>query len=88
MRIAKPSFVLTAAITVCASLDRCRAEDCTSLAKLNLPASQITVAHMVPAGDFTPPRGKTMSVKAAFCRLAAVSTPAPDSQIDFEVWLQ
>jgi Tannase and feruloyl esterase len=74
-------------MTVCLCAAQARAKDCASLAKLNLPGTEVTVAQVVPAGDFTPPGAKMMLVATAFCRIAAVSAPAPDSHIDFEVWL-
>lgn len=52
-----------------------------------MPATRITIAQVVQAGDFTPPESKAISVKAPFCRVAAVSSPTPDSEINFEVWL-
>ena len=87
MRTVKTSFILAAATALCVGATEARAEDCASLAKLNLPKTEITVAQVVPPGDFTPPRSKTVSVKTAFCRVAATSKPASDSQIEFEIWL-
>lgn len=58
------------------------AADCGSLAKLALPATRITEAASVPAGDY-----KNFKGMPAFCRVAGVIAPAPDSDIRFEVWL-
>ena len=85
-RILKPSVLLGAGMISCISAHQARAGDCTSLANIHLPATEITVAKAVPAGQFTPPKGDAVAVKA-FCRVAAVSTPAPDSHIEFEAWL-
>jgi Tannase and feruloyl esterase len=63
------------------------ATSCESLAKLELPATTITYAAVVPAGTFTPPGGKTMHDLPAFCRIAGVIKPSSDSDIRFEVWL-
>lgn len=87
MRIVKRSVVLTAATALCAAVQSGRAADCSSLATVHLPGTRVTVAQVVAAGDFTPPRAKVISVKTAVCRVAAVSAPSPDSQVEFEVWL-
>ena len=63
------------------------AQDCPSLAKLSLPATGITRAELVPAGDFTPPAGRPLKGLPAFCRVAGVIKPTSDSNIQFEVWL-
>lgn len=87
MRIEKTLPIVAAALALCLAVELASAEECASLAKLHLPDTQITVAQVVPAGDFTPPQGKAISVKIPSCRVAAVSAPAPDSEIEFEVWL-
>jgi Tannase and feruloyl esterase len=64
---------------------------CESLTSLALPNTTITSATSVPAGPFTTPPGpdgktKTAAVPA-FCRVAGVIAPTPDSKIKFETWL-
>jgi feruloyl esterase len=63
---------------------------------LSLPHTTITLAQVESAGDFTPPRasyappGTTeapLKGLPAFCRVAATSSPVPDSVIKFEVWM-
>ncbi len=63
-------------------------EACPKLAQQQLPDTTITAAHAVTAGSFTPP-GSTNPITnlPAFCRVAGVIAPTPDSQILFEVWL-
>ncbi|HLY18709.1 MAG TPA: tannase/feruloyl esterase family alpha/beta hydrolase [Bryobacteraceae bacterium] len=63
------------------------AQPCDALAKLSLPATTIKTAELVSAGSFTPPGGKPLPNLPAFCRVAGVIKPAPDSNIQFEVWL-
>ena len=72
------------------------ATSCADLRKsLNLPHVTITLAEEVPAGGFKPagpaglggaPGGNYASLPA-FCRVAAMSKPTPDSDIRFEVWM-
>ncbi len=63
------------------------ANDCAGLAKLTLTNTTITSAESVAAGAFSPPGGKPMSGIPAFCRVAGVSKPSPESEIQFEVWM-
>ena len=64
---------------------------CESLSSLALPNTSITLAQMVPAGEFTlPGTGPAVpqfSQLPAFCRVAATLTPSSDSAIKIEVWL-
>ena len=69
---------------------------CESLAKLTLPNTTITNAHMIAAGAFhVPPGGGTAATEfftafdrlPAFCRVQATITPSADSHIEVEVWL-
>ncbi|GGM89758.1 putative esterase [Dyadobacter beijingensis] len=61
---------------------------CAQLAKARIPQATITAAECVPAGTFSPP-GSTQPVTGlpAFCRVAAVLKPTPDSHIRIELWL-
>lgn len=63
------------------------AASCESLAGLQLPNTTIQVAAAVAAGAFTPPGGQPMANVPAFCRVAGVIKPSPDSDIKFEVWM-
>ncbi|MGZ6123651.1 MAG: tannase/feruloyl esterase family alpha/beta hydrolase [Myxococcales bacterium] len=63
------------------------AATCSSLTALSLPHATVTLAQSVPAGSFTAPSGQTFTNLPAFCRVAVVSTPSPDSHIGIEVWL-
>jgi feruloyl esterase len=57
---------------------------CTDLVQLHLPQTTITLAESVPAGLFAPPDSTApIADLPAFCRVAAVVSPA----INFEVWL-
>jgi feruloyl esterase len=67
---------------------------CEDLASLALPGTTIMAATMVAAGAFTPPGpaapfGPPIDYTGlpAFCRVAAIVSPVPDSEIKFEVWL-
>jgi Tannase and feruloyl esterase len=65
---------------------------CESLSSVALPNTSITVAQMVPAGEFTQPGTGPAAVQQfsrlpAFCRVAATLRPSPDSDIKIEVWL-
>jgi feruloyl esterase len=66
------------------------ATDCENLRSLRLKDASITSASAVAAGAFSPPEGPQngpYQALSAFCRVHGVSTPAPDSQIEFEVWM-
>ncbi len=65
------------------------AATCESLARLKLPGTTITSATLIAPGQFTPPAGSPEPFKKlpAFCRIAAILKPAPDSNIQFEVWM-
>ena len=71
------------------------AATCESLARLKLQNTTITLAQLVAAGAFNPPKGTanppagTPSYKSlpAFCRVAGVIKPSSDSDIHVEVWM-
>jgi feruloyl esterase len=71
------------------------ASSCDSLAALALPDTSITMAQVVPAGQFTPPTDRQAKAKSPnpykdlpeFCRVAATLRPSADSDIRVEVWL-
>jgi hypothetical protein len=60
---------------------------CDGLSKLNLPATAIKTAEAVPAGSFKPPEGSAIPNLPAFCRVAGMIKPTPDSDIEFEIWM-
>ncbi len=68
---------------------------CDSLAKLALKDTTITMAQVVPAGQFSPPGERQGGGRAAnpykdlsdFCRVAVTIKPTSDSDIKVEVWL-
>ncbi|HWC98068.1 MAG TPA: tannase/feruloyl esterase family alpha/beta hydrolase [Candidatus Sulfopaludibacter sp.] len=63
------------------------AAPCESLAELKLPHTVIRVAHVVPAGAYTPAEGRPIPNLPAFCRVAGTLKPSDDSDIEFEVWM-
>jgi len=78
------------------------AADCAGLKARSGPEIQITAAELVPAGPASSPAGKAPGTAAApagkapgtaaqvlpaYCRVAAVLTPSPDSHIEMELWL-
>jgi len=61
---------------------------CADLAKLTFEDNTtITAAEIVTDGTFTTPAGQTISGLPEFCRVAGVSKPTAESNINFEVWL-
>jgi dienelactone hydrolase len=84
-RITVPALAVTAGMLLASAADA--AQTCESLGKLTLPATSIASAESVPAGSFTAPTGKAMSNLPAFCRVTGAIKPAPDSNIQFEVWM-
>ena len=70
-------------------------QNCEQLAKLALPAANITMATSVPAGTFSGPpapfTGADLSAfyksLPAFCRFVAEARPTTDSNIKIEVWM-
>jgi feruloyl esterase len=67
---------------------------CEGLKALALSDTTITAAESLPSGPFkpavkAPPFGPQQSAITlpAYCRVAAVLTPSPDSHIEMEIWL-
>jgi Tannase and feruloyl esterase len=67
---------------------------CESIAGLKLPDTSITIARIVPAGEFSGPDNTPTAAQQAefkklpaFCRVQGAIRPSSDSNIDFEVWL-
>ena len=71
------------------------ASSCDSLATLALKDTTITLAQLVPAGQFSAPGERQAAGRGVnpykdlseFCRVAATLTPTSDSDIKVEVWL-
>jgi feruloyl esterase len=71
------------------------ASSCDSLAALALKDTTITMAQIVPAGQFSPPGDRQAAGRGAnpykdlseFCRVTATLKPTSDSDIKVEVWL-
>ena len=59
------------------------AAPCAALAALELPATTLRSAEIVPAGTFTPPGASSALTIPSICRVAGVAEPA----VAFEVWL-
>jgi feruloyl esterase len=64
---------------------------CEALAALALPHTKVTKAQFVAAGALTIPnagRGAALFAQLpSLCRVTAVLTPSPDSNIQMEIWL-
>ena len=91
-------IILITAISVALFASSAAAGTCESLTSLKLPDGKITSASLIEAGKFTPPMGggPTMGGPDAlavfknaptFCRVTAILTPTPDSDIKVEVWM-
>src|SRR5215471_16021493 len=68
------------------------ASSCDSLASLMLKDTTITMAALVPPGQFSPPGAGGRGANPykdlpEFCRIAATIKPTSDSDIKVEVWL-
>jgi feruloyl esterase len=68
------------------------AATCDSLKTLALTDTTVTMAQVVPAGQFSPPGGGGRGANpykelAEFCRVALTIKPTSDSDIKVEVWL-
>ena len=80
-------LTLTAVILSLASLTL-HAQTCASLGALASPTVTITFAKPLDSGTFTPPESShPLSSLPAFCRVAAILKPTPDSVIHTEIWL-
>ncbi|HEY7502134.1 MAG TPA: tannase/feruloyl esterase family alpha/beta hydrolase [Vicinamibacterales bacterium] len=67
-------------------------QTCESLASLKAQNMTITLAAVVPPNGFSRPAGATPAQQGptnsvAMCRVAAILTPSPDSDIKIEVWM-
>ena len=88
------AMTCTVWVLACLSAEPAFAASCDSLAALALKDTTITMAQLVPAGQFSAP-GARQAVGGAnpykdlpeFCRVAATLKPTSDSDIKVEVWL-
>src|SRR5262249_42321888 len=68
---------------------------CDSLKALTIKDTTVTLAQVVPAGQFSPPGAPETGPRGAnpykglpdFCRIAVTIKPTSDSDIKVEVWL-
>nr|ADU32682.1 multi-fuction esterase [uncultured bacterium] len=93
---AKTRLSIATALAAIGLAHSASAADCSDLTQLQLDNGQVTAATLIEAGKFTPPTapGAPPGVGAgnyanlpAFCRVQAILTPTPDSDIKVEVWL-
>ena len=64
-----------------------QAAGCEDLIDLKIPATTIRIAQSTPAGDYTASDKLKYANMPAFCRVLASVKPAPDSDIEIEMWL-
>jgi feruloyl esterase len=69
-------------------------DSCAALARVALPNARVVAGDLVAAGGLkvaaspiAPDLAQRMATMPAFCRVRAIATPTPDSQIGIEVWL-
>src|SRR5580704_18493595 len=82
-------------VLVCLPAVPASASSCGSLAALGLKDATITMAQLVPAGQFSAPGERQAAGRginlykdlSEFCRVAATLRPTSDSDIKVEVWL-
>jgi len=63
------------------------AASCASLLGLELQDTTITAVESFMGGTYTAPTGQMFTGLPAFCRVAAMLTPTPASDINIEVWM-
>lgn len=84
-------IVLTTFVALFASRSLLHGQPCDKLAALTIPATAISSASAIPAGPFSVggPNGRGGAARdfPAFCRVIAVATPVPGSEIHTELWL-
>jgi feruloyl esterase len=87
------ALACTMGFLACLSARPAAAATCDALVALALKDAKVTLAQVVPAGQFTPPGGgaargpNPFKDLPDFCRVAATLTPTSDSDIKVEVWL-
>ncbi len=80
---AAPACTLAAGALLLLAATPAVAAPCATLAGLELPATTIRSADVVPTGAFTPPGTSAALTIPSFCRVVGVTRPA----VTFEVWL-
>lgn len=60
---------------------------CSALNQLKLPHMLSITAEQVSTGQIQPPIGKIITGLPPFCRVRLVSKPAPESNINIEIWI-
>ena len=91
----KPKIVFKAAFFVSTALGcslsiaslPAQAAGCEDLIDLKIPATTIKAAQSIPAGDYAASDKLKHAGMPAFCRVLASVKPAPDSDIEIEMWL-
>jgi feruloyl esterase len=81
-------IALTTFAALFASRSLAFGEPCEKLAALTIPSTAISSASAIPAGPFSVGgRGGAARDFPPFCRVIAVATPVPGSEIHVELWL-
>jgi feruloyl esterase len=81
------TLAILATILAAQSFVQLHAADCAALQNLPLQNTTITLAEPVTSGTLAVPDAAPLHGLPAFCRIAGVLRPTPDSAIHFEVWL-
>ena len=85
----KAAFFVSTALGLSLSIGSlpAQAAGCEDLIDLKIPATTIKVAQSIPAGDYAASDKLKYANMPAFCRVLASVKPAPDSDIEIEMWL-
>jgi feruloyl esterase len=85
----KAALVVPTAVCISLSLgtSTAQAAGCEDLTSVKIPDTTIKLAESIPAGDYTASDAAKYSGMPAFCRVLATVQPAPDSDIEIEMWL-
>ena len=85
----KAAFFVSTALGLSLSIGSlpAQAAGCEDLIDLKIPATTIRIAQSIPAGDYTASDKLKYANMPAFCRVLASVKPAPDSDIEIEMWL-
>ncbi len=74
-------------VTLLSCAGKAQAVACGALRTLPLESTTITATEQVDTHSLLPPYGSPLAGLPAFCRVAGVIRPTPDSVIRFEVWM-
>jgi len=83
----KGDIAAAAALSAFALSSPALAVDCDGLKSVKISDTTIISAEAVPAGDLTTEDKATRKNMPAFCRVAGMIKPSPDSDIELEVWM-